>query len=339
MSRTWKAAPLLVALAFHSPPPAPGAEDASRPVTVREPAAADSALDAFETALDERWSYAQANGADFTAAIAALRQRVGTGISTDELGIELQKIIALGIDGHAGVSGYSLHAGGCLPFLIEGEGVQFVAVDPERRDFVAAGFPLLLEIDGKPVGEWCAAAAVLVPKGSPQYVRQRCLRQLRELDYWRGVMHLPKRDAVEVELADQEGKTRRTVVLPVAQSPLSYGVWPSGGSRLLDAKPADADVRDSVDVGYLRLPTMVEATSVPEIKLWMPRFRDTDGLIVDVRDNNGGDRDALLLLYSYLAAPEDPPHVFTAAAYRLHSAHKENHLAENHRMYRAGAKE
>jgi hypothetical protein len=60
---------------------------------------------------------------------------------------------------------------------------------------------------------------------------------------------------------------------------------------------------------------------------------------VDVRDNNGGDRDALLLLYSYLAAPNDPPRVFTAAAYRLHSTHNENYLAVNHRMYRAGARE
>ena len=328
MSKTGKAVLLLVALNCAWFPQKARPQDESRLLHALEPAAVDSAMAAFATALDERWSYARANGADFTAAIAALRQRVATGVSTDELGIELQKIIALGIDGHAGVSGYSLHVGGCLPFLIEGEGAQFIAMDPDRKAFLAPGFPFLLAIDGKPVDEWCAAAAELVVKGSPQYVRQRCLRQLREIDYWRGVMHLPKKDTVAVELADQEGKTRKTVLLPVAQSPLNYGVWPSGGSRRLDA-----------NVGYLRLPTMVEATSLPEIKLWMPRFRDTDGLIVDVRDNNGGDRDALLLLYSYLAASDDPPRVFTAAAYRLHSAHKENHLAENHHMYRADAKE
>jgi hypothetical protein len=46
-----------------------------------------------------------------------------------------------------------------------------------------------------------------------------------------------------------------------------------------------------------------------------------------------------MLLYSYLAAPTDPPRVFNAAAYRLHNAHPENHLAANHRMYRANAPE
>ena len=293
-----------------------------------EPSVAIAALDTFAAALDERWSYRHANHADFQTAIAALRKRIDRGISRDEFGIELQKIIALGIDGHSGVSGYSFPPGGRLPFLIETQGERFVAVNSERRAFLAEGFPFLIKIDGKPVAEWCAAAAVLVPKGSPQYIRERSLSRLRELDYWRGLINLPKKNTVEVELADKENKTRKTLTLPVANSPPAYGVWPAGSSRLLEG-----------NIGYLRLPNMVKATSVAEIRTWMPRFRNTVGLVVDVRDNNGGDRDALLLLYSYLAAPNDPPHVFTAAAYRLHSTHNENYLAVNHRMYRAGAGE
>jgi hypothetical protein len=304
----------------------PKSEAASdRPVSISE-TAASGVLDVFESALNDRWSYRHANGADFDSAIAALRKRIGGEISSDALGIELQKIVALGIDGHSGVSGYRLPPGGCLPFLIEREGERFVAVNPERKAFLAEGFPFLMRIDGKDVAEWCAAAAVLVPKGSPQYVRRRCLRLLLEIDYLRGVMHLPQRETVEVELANPDGKVRKTLTLAVAHAPPAYGVWPAGGSRLLEG-----------NIGYLRLPNMVEASSVAEIKRWLPQFRDTAGLIVDVRDNNGGDRDALLLLYSYLAAPGDPPHVFTAAVYRLHSAHPENHLAKHHRMYRADA--
>jgi hypothetical protein len=69
------------------------------------------------------------------------------------------------------------------------------------------------------------------------------------------------------------------------------------------------------------------------------RFRDTAGLIVDVRrQQRRGPRRAAAVVFVLLRAG-DPPRVFNAAAYRLHSAHPENHLAENHRMYRAGAKE
>jgi hypothetical protein len=299
-----------------------------RPISEVNSKTVAKALDAFKAALDERWSYRYANGADFDGAIAALRRRIKTGITRDEFGIELQKIIALGMDGHARVSGYSLPPGGRLPFLIEPGGERLVAFDPGRKAFLADGFPYLARIDGKDIAEWCAATAVLVPKGSPQYIRHRCLLHLRELDYWREAMNVPKKKTVEVELADKEGKARKLLILPVSQSLPAYGVWPPVGSRLLEG-----------NVGYLRLASLRKATSVAEIKEWMPRFRQTVGLIVDVRDNNGGERDALVHLYSYLAAPDDPPRVINTATYRLHPAHKEDHLAENHFMYRADAKE
>jgi hypothetical protein len=290
--------------------------------------AAANALDAFEAALNERWSYRHANNADFGSAIAALRKRIVVGIASNDFGIELQKIIALGIDGHSGVFGYQLPPGGCLPFLIEAAGLRFVAFTPDRRAFMADGFPFLTKIDGKDIAEWCATASALVPKGSPQYIRHRSLRLLREIDYWRGQLNLPKRDTVEIQLADRYDRTRKMLTLPLLKSPPAYRVWPSGGSRLLEK-----------NVGYLRLATMGESLSLAEIKQWMPKFRETSGLVVDVRDNNGGDRAALMMLYSYLAASDDPPRVFNAAAYRLHSTHKEDYLAENHRMYRAGARE
>jgi hypothetical protein len=90
------------------------------------------ALDDLKAALDERWSYRHFNDADFDGAIGALRKKVDAGISSDDFGIELQKIIALGIDGHARISGYELPGAGPLPFLVEAEGERVVAVNPAR---------------------------------------------------------------------------------------------------------------------------------------------------------------------------------------------------------------
>jgi hypothetical protein len=292
-----------------------------------EPTVSAAAIDAFKAALDDHWSYRHANESDFDRAIAALRKRVERRISQNELGVELQKILALGIDGHSRVSGFSLPPGGYLPFLIEVSGRRLVAVEPQRKAFLADGFPFLTKIDGRDVDEWCSTAAVLVVKGSPQLVRTRSTALLRNLDYWRDVMKLPRRPTVTVELADGAGR-RKTLTLPVASSLPAYGIWPIAGPRVLEG-----------NIGYLRLKTMEASTSAPEIKTWMPRFRDTIGLIIDVRDNNGGDRDALMLLYSYLAAVDDPPRVFNAAAYRLYKDHPDNYLAVEHRMYRANATE
>lgn len=291
------------------------------------PEAMHGALDDLRVALDERWSYRHANPADFPAAIAALRTRVDAGLTAEEFGVELRKVIALGIDGHAGVSGVRPPRGAFLPFRVAGEGERVIALDGARRAFLADGFPYLTKIDGKAVADWCSAAAVLVPKGSPQYVRARCLRHLEELDAARALMGLPKTGTVEVEVASADGGASKTLTLPVGKSQLTAEAWPPGGSRVLEG-----------DVGYLRLGDMGRTASVPEIRTWMPKFAATKGLVVDVRGNTGGHRDALVLLYSYLAAPAAPPRVVSAAAYRLHPAHKATHLVERF-MYPADASE
>ncbi len=288
------------------------------------PEAQRKALDDFQSALDDRWSYRHANRADFVGAISTLRKQIKKGIAFDEFGLGLQKILSLGIDGHSEVTGFSIPSGGHLPFLIEPSRKQFVAFSPDRTSFLADGFPYIAKIDGRPVADWCAAAAVLEPKGSPQFILRQCLRHLRDIDHLRGLMKMPTSSVVSVELIADDGVARKTLTLPVAAKAPVYGLWPRENSRFLTG-----------NIGYLRLPAMND-DAVQEIKAWMPKFRGTDGLIVDVRDNGGGSRDALLQLYSYLAAPGDPPHVFTAAAYRLHPERKDDYLVRRY-MYRADA--
>lgn len=274
------------------------------------------ALDDFARALDERWSYRHAVKADYEGEFDALRSKVRAGMSGIAFGIELQRIIALGIDGHAGVDGFRLPDGGCLPFLIEPVGKRFVAFKPDRSGFLHEGFPFVATIDGTSLSVWCDVASALVPKGSPQYQRRHALRLLREFDYFRELLQLPKSPTVSVKLLGGDLKTTRVVELPVSPRAAAYGVHPATPSKILEG-----------GIGYLRLATMESTASTREIQEWMPKFRDTSGLIVDVRDNGGGDRDALLLLYSYLVDPTAPPRVFTAAAYRLHSAHPKDHLS------------
>ena len=291
------------------------------------PSGLQRALDDFQTAVDGRWSYRHANGADFHGAIAALRAKVDAGISPNDFGIELQKIIALGIDGHAGVTGYSLPSARYLPFLVEPEGDRFVAFKANRSGLLNDELPYLKSIDGNDVADWLDVAGDLVPQGSPQYTRWQRLERLLDLDYLRAVAGRPIAESVEIELGSADDATVTSLSLPMAVQRPTYGVWPPGGSRLLEE-----------NIGYLRLPSMSNQ-AVKEIEEWMPRFSDTDGLIVDVRGNTGGRRAALRTLYSYLADEDDPPRVFNAAAYRLHPAHAYDHLATPRFLYRAEAPE
>lgn len=281
-----------------------------------------AALADFEEAVVERWSYAKANGVDFVATIATLRERVTAGIDDQEFGLELQKIVALGIDGHAEVDGVSLRSREFLPFLVEPCGERFVAFRPDRSALVDAKYPYVARIDGRDLEEWLEAARAYSPRGSPQYVRRQCLRTLRDLGFLRGQLGLAAKKSIAIELID-DSKRRKEIELEVRERPPTYGVWPKSPSGIIEGK-----------IGYLRLVDMDAEDSVREIETWMPQFDKTLGLVIDVRDNGGGARDALLKLHSLLSPKGDPPRVINCAAYRLCERRDEDHLARRY-MYRA----
>jgi C-terminal processing protease CtpA/Prc len=145
---------------------------------------------------------------------------------------------------------------------------------------------------------------------------------MRYVQFQREVMGLERTEAVRVEVASRDGLRTREVSLPVASQSPTYGTWPSTQSRVLEG-----------NIGYLRLPLM-DGNAVNEVLSWMPKFRETRGLIVDVRGNEGGSRDALRALFPYVMAEGAAPRVVNAAKYRLYSDFREDHLGGSRYMYR-----
>jgi Peptidase family S41 len=270
-------------------------------------------IEEFKSALRERWSYYAFSAATIEPALASLPERAGELSTSPVLALELQKIVALGIDGHADVRGWRLEDG-FLPFLIEPSGDRFVAFSPGRDRFLADDLPFIISIDGRPIGEWCRAAETLVPKGSPGYVRRNSLRQLRNVEHWRGELGLARGVPLHVELASADGSHSKTVSIPVDDNLPQYGVWPRLPSRVLPE-----------NVGYLRLESMDDA-AIAEIIEMMPRFRNTKGLVVDVRDNGGGSREPLRWLFTYLTSDNNSPRVVNCARYRLYEGFADDHL-------------
>ena len=282
----------------------------------------DRDLTAFQQEIESRWSYLKANGADYQAAIARLRATGAKGMSLDEYGIELQKIISLFIDGHARALGFS-YPRGVPPFFVEPTDGRHVAIKPDRTALVDPAFPYITRLDGRPIAAWIEAARPFAPQGSPQYREARALNQIRLVQFQRAVMGLPAAATVRVELMSEDRSRTREIELPVSDSGGSPGQWPRTESRLLDGA-----------IGYLRIPSMNSA-AVTEIQTWMPQFRQTRGLIVDVRGNGGGSRDALRALFPYVMRADAPPHVANAAKYRLHPDYDEDHLGGSRYMFRA----
>ena len=278
----------------------------SGPVVPAGAAAED--LDQLEWLLRERYSYARRLGFDYPAALDAIRAALGDGITSGALAIQLQRLMARFGDGHSGVDGFERHLpAGFAPFLVEHAQKGPVAYAPDRSGLVDDARPYLVAIDGVPLAKWVEASRLTVARGAEHYVRHRAHRGLRWIAYLRAEMGLPASATVRLEVAQEGGKSPRTLELPIAARRPTFGEWPRGGSRVLDG-----------GVGYLRIASMDDDdASIRALVDSMESMKQTRSLVIDVRGNGGGSRKPLAVLFPYFLRRNDPPRIASVAAYRL----------------------
>lgn len=270
----------------------------------------------FQEILEERFSYFYLEHGDYEKALGVVRARAST-LDRNTLGCLLQKILALFIDGHARMS-HVLRASGNLPFLTEAYSENVLALSVDGTSFFDDSYPYLTKLDGKAIDEWITLAQTLFPKSSPQFSKRNAVEVLKRIQHWRLEAGQPLNDTVEVELSDGvKTKTKKLEVLP------KYG------SRSRRTEQESRFLENNL--GYLRLTKMDEA-AVETIRQWMPVFKSTDGLIIDVRGNGGGLRTPLRELFPYFML-DDTPVVASLAVYRLWEGFNHDHLAARY-MYR-----
>lgn len=277
----------------------------------------------FQTALETQFAYLKANNVDYQTLIESIGDRYGDTIDSSQLSDELRQIMARFIDGHASVSGASrVFRDGYLPFVIESSGDRFVAVGADRTGFVHADYPYIVSIDGRDMDTWLKATSKYIRKGPPQSMRRRGLRMLLSIEQFRRELELPVEVPLEIGLADERGNPF-VVTLDVVEDLARSADWP---------KRLAPSILDN-NIGYFRIGSM-SSSAVDQIREAMKQFRDTDGLIVDVRGNGGGIRTPLLELAGYLMTADDSPRIGNVAKYRLAPQFGPDHLSEARYVYR-----
>ena len=251
------------------------------------------ALNDFEDALQRGWSFYPISNADYEASISELHARISTGLTTGQFRLELQKIISLGSDGHAGVGSRLLESDRFLPFQVEPSGADYVAFLPNRTAFLREGFPLITAIDGKPIDDWIDNLSVVTPRGSRSFIRIRALSQLRDLPAARRLLDLEQSPRVVVSLTSADKCKTKDITLSLVEERTPDERWPKQDSHLRQD-----------NIGYLRIHTMSSA-SPRRVAYWMNEFRNTTGLIVDVRGNPGGMRETLQVFASHVIQPDE----------------------------------
>lgn len=298
--------------------------ESNRPTGKFDVASIEEDLDSLQQHLESQFAYLKANGFDYISAISEIRTDAKELNSEKKLALAIEKkVINQFIDGHASVSGAGVSGDAFLPFLVEVSGERYVAILEDRTGFVDADHPYIQQIDGKSIDEWIEIASRYSPKGSIQYVRRNGLRTLRVLPQLRSDIGIPESNMLSVVLAQEDSTKTINKKLDLTDDFPVYGPWP----RTTDSKILDGNL------GYLRIPSMNDK-AVEQIQQWMPKFENTNGLIVDVRCNGGGIRSPLLELAGYLMRPEDEPRIGNVAKYRLSQEFGEDHLSNARFVYR-----
>jgi Peptidase family S41 len=303
--------PAQLAQQFH-PTRLPFAVD--QPLTSQE--VADD-LDELEWILENRYSYLRLREIDYKAALDAVRLSARQGSHRSTLAVQIAKLLSRFGDGHSVVSDPALTrlCSGYLPFLPEWADGQLLAVKANYSAFLSDECPVLETLDDLPVRQWFEAAEKITPAGSPQLQRTRATRNLRLVPYLRMELGLPPTKAIRVGLCSLDGRRRAAVELPLAADMPIYGEGIIRDTQLLPG-----------NIGYLRIKAMDDKPAfLDSLMHAMANFRNTQGLIIDIRNNGGGSRAPLRVLFPFFTAPGEAPAVRNVAALRL--GHSQEGLA------------
>jgi len=286
-----------------------------------EAARADVAL--LRRVLDEvhpgTTRYASAE--ELERAFAELDGRLGDGMTSGALYLELSRLVGLVRCGHSRLESPALEEYRAknpthLPFafrLLEGR-MLVTAADASAGD-LARGDEVLA-LDGKPVGELVAALAPLMPlDGFTDAARPSRLDTPYEwedsgFDHYLPLVH-GFRGEFELRLRGADGK-ERTQKVPAVTMAANRKLRPAGASdfaRAVTTRDLDAET------ALLAVETFVNYRNpVDPEQVYEPLFagfleRGISHLIVDLRSNGGGSSDAAWVLGRFLA--REP---FTTAA-------------------------
>jgi len=265
-------------------------------------------LDQLEHILANCFAYLELRDVDYRAALDAIRLSLAEENPVNSFELKIAKLISLFCDGHANVMHHPAQflPTGYAPFAAGSHGDRIYLYDSSTKEFLDKDFPYVVSIDGKPIGKWLEVAGYIVVKESKQWHLRRSLSNLAFVNYIRAELGLPKAEKLVLQLQSADGKESKEMEVEVRSRMARETEFPRGENRLID------------NVGYLRISQMTSSRRVlADLEGWMEKFRETDGLIMDVRGNGGGTKDILFTLFPYFMKPDQKMRVVELSTYRM----------------------
>lgn len=266
--------------------------------------------------LLDQSSYLNRRDAAFEDRFTQFRKSIGRHTEFSDFVAGLQKLLMLIGDCHAGVTAATWpRSEFYLPLRLADTADGLAALSISGNQLLSSEHPYVESIDGLPVNKWIDTAAAYVPRGSPQLIRREAIGWLGHIELLRRDLGLPAEPIVTVGLTSADGNRRTQKRLRLTRQGFSIAKVPLYESRLLEKR-----------FGYLRIAAMDHRLTKSIVRK-LRSFRQTEGLIIDVRDNRGGTYHILTAIYGFFLADSAPPYVANIAAYRLSPQFSKDHIA------------
>ena len=286
------------------------------------PEEAELDLSEMEYDIKKHFSYLKLRGVDYEMALDAIRSKLGTGIHRNDFALQLKRFLAMFGDGHTRVSFsmniYLSEELATIPFetkFVEG---RVVALEKKSKGLKLYDdkHPILKSIDGIPTQELLKDIRPYFATASKGQEKDLAGR----LAYYTVLLRkeyikegkLQSKETFDVILCDKDGDEKKYTFPIIAEKKKKAEKELSKEEREL--KYISHKVLKS-NIGYLKISSMKKRSLfVAEMKKAMESFKNTDGMIIDVRGNGGGNRIPTLTLIPYFI---DRPIVINIAARRI----------------------
>ncbi len=267
-------------------------------------------LEHLEWQIVMNYSYRDLTSFDYKIAIDMIISSVGDGIHERDFYLQLKMFMASFGDGHSDPSFYKTvfdesDANGNLPFEIVHHEDKFYAVHNENfkgEDHVSE----IIAIEGIKIHEIYSKIRNLVPKSTEGYIQKKTLLYMSEIKFAMSYLGRQAKDSASVDFL-KEGK------ITSQKFELGRHYFPPSLSREVLTSER---LEDNIGVIRLRKSMTRDDDVLLEIQNIIEDFRDTKGLIIDVRRNSGGTRDVLRLMMPYFI---QSPTICNLARYRIDS--------------------
>jgi len=279
-------------------------------------------LSVLDSLLAHHYAYNDADELDEIAVLRAISDALPDRIRVGDFAMQLQKALALSIDGHAPrISG--MRADGereriednppgrhFFPFELRSTGSRIVAFDAGSRTLIDPAHPYVTTIDGLSVSEWIDAAQSIVVAGSPQLRWRRGARQLGNIGFLRMELGRPATGTASVQFENEDRTDQSEWTIDLVET--------SVAARERYPFAEDAAARVPEDIAYFRLRRMEsDSDYITGFTAWIQESRAAQGAIVDIRDNGGGSRLPLLTLLPHVLGADEAPVVVNAGRLKL----------------------